>query len=78
MIDLPYGVRLESFAPVDQIEALAVRFVAVMSEHQHASGKATYNPPNNGIAGFAFLKSFCHGTRLSMYGTHREGRPFKR
>ena len=78
VIYLPYRVRLESFAPVDQIEALAVRFVAAMSEHQDASGKATYDPPNNGVAGLAFLKSLCHGTRLPMYGTHRQGRPFKR
>jgi hypothetical protein len=55
-----------------QIEALAIRFVAVMSEHQHAGGKTTYDPPNNGIAGFVLLKSLCYGTRLPMYGTHRE------
>jgi hypothetical protein len=72
VIDLPYGVRLESFTPVNQIEALAVRLVAAMSEHQDASGKATYDPPNNGIAGFAFLKSLCHGTRLPMVPASRD------
>ena len=78
MIDLPYAVRLESSAPAQQIEALAVRFVAAMSEHQNASRKVTHDPRDDGVAGLAFLKSLCHGTLLPMYRTHRQGRPFKR
>jgi hypothetical protein len=30
----PYGIRLESLAPVDEIEAFAVGLVAAVSQHQ--------------------------------------------
>jgi hypothetical protein len=78
VIDLPYGVRLESFASVNQVEALAVCLVPAVSEHQQPRGEAAYDPPNHVIARLGFLKSLGHRACLSVSGTDREWRPLKR
>ncbi len=56
VIDLPYRVRPESFAPVNQIEALAVYLVASVCQHHQPSWEGPYDSPNNRIARFAFFK----------------------
>ena len=78
VIDLSYGIRLQSLAPVDQIEAFAVCLVAAASQHQQPCWEAPYDPANHRIAGLALLESLCHRGRLPVYGTNRERRPLKR
>jgi hypothetical protein len=75
MIDLPNGIGLSRFSPVDQIEALTVGLIASMGQHKQSRWKATYNPANDRIAWSALLESFCHAARLPVYGTALERGP---
>lgn len=77
MIDLLYGVGLGSFAPMDQIKALAVGPIAPVCQHQQSCWKASYDPANNRIAALALLKGLGHRARLPVYGTDRKRRPFE-
>lgn len=57
VIDLLYGVGLETFASVNQIEAFAVGLVAAMSQRDQSCRKGAYDSPNNSILGFALEES---------------------
>ena len=77
VIHLPYGVRLESFTPMNQIKALTVGLIAPMSQHQQSSWKVSHDPANDVIAGLALLKDLSNRAGLLVYRTDRQRRPFE-
>jgi hypothetical protein len=72
VIDLPDGVRLESFASVDQIKTVSVGLIAPMSQHQQSCWRVSYDPVNDVIAGLALLQDLGHRAGLPVYGTDRQ------
>jgi hypothetical protein len=67
VINLPYGVGPERFAPMDQMKTLAVRAVAPLSQHQQSCWEVPYDPATDRMAGYALSENLGHRALTNVF-----------